>query len=106
MMDDDQTKIRSIIECLQIIGKFFAPLAGIANGGEREGKEKKERKKREEEREKRRKRDYFPQSLSPAVPKPLHFNHHVRFKAMHQLDIVRSYTMLYLTSIWHSFIWL
>jgi hypothetical protein len=25
---------------------------------------------------------------------------------MHQLDIVRSYTMLYLTSIWHSFIWL
>jgi hypothetical protein len=33
-------------------GKFLIALAGIANGGEREGKEKKERKKREEEREK------------------------------------------------------
>jgi hypothetical protein len=28
------------------LGKFFAPLAGIANGGEREGKEKKERKRK------------------------------------------------------------
>jgi hypothetical protein len=55
-------------------------------GAREREKRKKERKKREEEREKRREKDYFPQSLSPAVPKPLHFNHYVRFKAMHQLD--------------------
>jgi hypothetical protein len=62
-------------------------LAGFTNGGEREGKEKKERKTREKKKEKKREKDYFPQPLSPTVPEPRHFDHHIQFKAMHRLTI-------------------
>jgi hypothetical protein len=51
---------------------------------EREKRENGEEKERRRKR-KRREKDYFPQPLSPAVPKPLHFDHHIQFKAMHQL---------------------
>jgi hypothetical protein len=55
--------------------KFLIALAGIGNGGEREGKEKKEegKERRRKKREKKGK-DYFPQPLSPTVPKPRFFD--------------------------------
>jgi hypothetical protein len=52
------------------LGKFLIALAGIANGGEREGKEEKEEGKERRRKRKRREKEYFPQPLSPTVPKP------------------------------------
>jgi hypothetical protein len=59
-------------------GKFFAPLAGIANGGEREGKEKKgEEKERRRKRKKKEERLFPSVSISGSTKTTPHFDHHI-----------------------------
>jgi hypothetical protein len=68
-------------------GKFLIALELGLQTGAREREKRKRRGKDRRRKRNRREKDYFPQPLSPAVPKPRHSDHHIRFKAMHQLTI-------------------